>query len=238
MVSLQNEQKYTPAMSQQTAPFFSVIIPTYNRAYCIGRAIESVLVQTEPHWELIVVDDGSTDNTAEIVREYIHREQRIKLVVQSNHGTGAARQTGIRLAQGDFVTFLDSDDEYEPEHLAVRRRSIQAHPEVDLFFGGVHVIGSPLVPDRHNPAVLVPIEQCAVGGTFVIRRSVAAALGFSPLRYADDADFFERAIDAGIVTLRITEPTYRYNRLSPDSLCNQRLLHLTSDSHQSINTYG
>ncbi len=224
-------------MSQQTSLLFSVIIPTYNRAYCIGRAIESVLAQTVPHWELIVVDDGSSDNTVEIVRGYIHRDERIKLVVQSNHGTGAARQTGIRLAQGDYVTFLDSDDEYAPEHLEVRLRSIQAHPEVDLFFGGVHVIGSSLVPDRHNPAVLVPIEHCAVGGTFVIRRSVAAALGFSPLRYADDAEFFERATAAGIATLRITEPTYHYNRLSPDSLCNQRLLHLNTDSHLSTNAY-
>lgn len=221
MVSLQAEQKYTAAMSQCCEPMFSVIIPTYNRAWCIERAIESVLQQTEQRWELIIVDDGSSDRTAEIVRPLVLRDERIRLVVQSNRGTGAARQTGVRLAEGAFVTFLDSDDQYLPEHLEVRSRYIVEHPTVDFFHGGVIVDGSPMVPDRHNPAQRIPIEQCAVGGTFVIRRSIATALGFAPLRFADDADFFERANAAGIRMLRVREATYRYNRTSPDSLCNQ-----------------
>lgn len=208
-------------MSQHLEPIFSVIIPTYNRAWCIERAIESVLMQSEQRWELIIVDDGSSDRTAEIIRPRILRDDRIRLVVQSNRGTGAARQTGIRLAIGEFVTFLDSDDQYLPEHLEVRLRYIAAHPAVDFFYSGLVVDGFPLVPNRHDPTQLIPIEQCAVGGTFVIRRAVACSLGFAPLRYADDADFFERAQAAGIAMLRVAEATYRYNRTSPDSLCNQ-----------------
>src|SRR5215831_13870333 len=92
-------------------PFFSVIIPTYNRATCVGRAIESVLRQTFQDYELIVVDDGSTDKTAEVVRQY---GERIVFVSQPNRGVSAARNAGVSRAAGDWVAFLDSDDEWLP----------------------------------------------------------------------------------------------------------------------------
>lgn len=88
----------------------SVIVPTYNRASLIGPAIESVINQTYTHWELIIVDDGSSDNTAEVVAGYQKGESRIVYYSQENAGSGAARNTGIRLAKGDYITFLDSDD--------------------------------------------------------------------------------------------------------------------------------
>lgn len=192
---------------------------TYNRAWCIERAIESVFAQTESRWELIIVDDGSTDNTVELVRRYVLASDKVRLLVQSNQGTGAARQAGIRQARGHFVTFLDSDDQYLPEHLEIRLGYICEYPECDFFHGGVLVEGSSLVPDKNDPHRLIPIVQCAVGGTFVIRRSLAMQVGFAPLRYADDADFFERATAAGIAPIYIPYPSYRYNRNSPDSLC-------------------
>lgn len=209
-------------MSRRAAPIFSIVLTTYNRAWCIERAIASVLAQTEQRWELIIVDDGSTDATADILAPYVQSSDRICLLAQPNSGTGAARQTGISHARGDFVTFLDSDDEYLPDHLHVRYRYIQDFPHCDFFYGGVQVEGPALVPDRHDPTRLIPIAECAVGGTFVIRRELAQKLGFAPLRYADDADFFERALAAGIVPVCVTEPTYRYHRTSPDSLCTQR----------------
>lgn len=203
-------------------PLFSVILPTYNRAYCIDRAIRSVLQQHEQSWELIIVDDGSTDATFDVVRPFALQSERIRIIVQSNQGTGAARQSGILLARGKFVTFLDSDDEYAPEHLATRRAAIEQYPECDFFYGGVAVEGSPYVPDKNNPSRLISIDQCAVGGTFVVRTSVARKLGFAPLRYGDDADFFERASSAGITMVHVPTPTYRYNRTSMDSLCWQQ----------------
>lgn len=219
VISLQLKQKYTDTMNDYQPPIFSIVMTTYNRAWCIERAIDSVFAQTESRWELIIVDDGSTDSTAELVRRYVLSSNKVRLIVQSNQGTGAARQAGIRQACGHFVTFLDSDDQYLPEHLAIRRGYICEFPECDFFYGGVLVEGSPVVPDKDNPHRLIPIEQCAVGGTFVIRRTVAATLGFAPLRYADDADFFERAIAAGITPMYVPYPSYRYNRNSPDSLC-------------------
>ena len=91
----------------------STIIPTYNRAQLITRAINSVLPQMEPEDELIVVDDGSTDNTREIVAKY---GDRVKYIKTKNGGCGAARNRGVQEATGPLVAFLDSDDEWMPDH--------------------------------------------------------------------------------------------------------------------------
>ena len=90
----------------------SVIIPTHNRANLLGRAIQSVLEQTFTRFELIIVDDGSTDETENLVRNF--RDKRISYCRQKNMGATAARNTGLELARGDYVSFLDSDDEWTP----------------------------------------------------------------------------------------------------------------------------
>ncbi|MCR4418630.1 MAG: glycosyltransferase [Clostridia bacterium] len=98
-------------------PTVSVIIPTYNRAHLVGRAIKSVLNQTYQDFEIIVVDDASRDNTEEVVRSF--NDPRIRyLRHEHNLGGSAARNTGIRAARGEFIAFLDSDDEWLPEKLA------------------------------------------------------------------------------------------------------------------------
>ncbi len=89
---------------------FSIIIPTYNRAVFLPKAIESVLAQTFPDWELIIVDDGSTDNTREVVSQY--KDERITYIYQENAERSAARNKGIVHAKGEYVCFLDSDDYY------------------------------------------------------------------------------------------------------------------------------
>jgi glycosyltransferase involved in cell wall biosynthesis len=97
-------------------PTVSVIIPTYNRAHLIGRAIQSVLNQTYRDFELIIVDDGSTDNTEEVVGSF--KDSRIKYIHhKENKGGTAARNTGINDANGEYIAFLDSDDEWLPEKL-------------------------------------------------------------------------------------------------------------------------
>ncbi len=102
--------------------FFSIIIPTYNRAHILPRTIASVLAQTYTNWECIIVDDGSTDNTKELIASYTY--PRITYIYQTNAERSAARNNGIRLAQGEYICFLDSDDEYLPEHLEVLEREI------------------------------------------------------------------------------------------------------------------
>jgi len=114
-------------MSTEVSTNVSVIIPAYNSEKFIRRAIDSVLAQTHPAAEIIVVDDGSTDNTGEIVQSY---GPPVQYLHQENAGPGAARNAGIRAARGDWIAFLDHDDEWLPEKLQVQLDLLQRHPDL------------------------------------------------------------------------------------------------------------
>jgi glycosyltransferase involved in cell wall biosynthesis len=114
-------------------PSVSVIIPTYNRAHLVGEAIQSVQDQTFTDLELIVVDDGSTDHTEEVVRSFT--DLRLKYLKRPNGGVSAARNTGLEACAGEFVAFLDSDDLFLPEKLALQVAKISTDPEVGLVYG-------------------------------------------------------------------------------------------------------
>ena len=110
-------------MSTPVSPFFSVVIPTYNRATFIGATLDSVLAQTYPHLEILVVDDGSKDNTAEVVGRYA--DPRLRYYPKENGERGVARNYGLARAIGTYVLFLDSDDRFHPNHLATLHRKIE-----------------------------------------------------------------------------------------------------------------
>ncbi len=107
-------------------PFISVIIPTYNRAELVLRAVDSVLAQTFEDFELIVVDDGSTDDTVSALKPY---KDRLRLIVQSHAGVSAARNHGLSIAQSELIAFLDSDDYWLPEKLDVQARFFSKNPK-------------------------------------------------------------------------------------------------------------
>ena len=114
------------ASADDAFPLVSVIIPTYNRGRVVGEAVDSVLAQAYSNYELIVVDDGSTDNTASILKAY---GRRIHVLRQQNRGVSAARNTGIRSAAGDLIAFLDSDDLWLPSKLGHQVAFFQQHPD-------------------------------------------------------------------------------------------------------------
>jgi len=130
---------------------FSIIIPTYNRAAFLPKAIESVLSQTYTGWELIIVDDGSTDNTKEVVSQY--RDERIKYIYQDNAERCVARNNGIEHASGDYVCFLDSDDEYLENYLYDLSEIISAHNGAKLF-----IVSSMLVENNGEEKIVKPLE--------------------------------------------------------------------------------
>jgi glycosyltransferase involved in cell wall biosynthesis len=105
-------------------PFFSIVLPTYNRAQILPKTIASVLKQTYVNWELLVVDDGSTDNTKKIVEDI--NDNRVSYLSQDNQERSVARNNGIKNATGQYVCFLDSDDLFEPHHLQVLSTEILA----------------------------------------------------------------------------------------------------------------
>jgi len=120
-------------------PLVSVIIPTYNRAHFLPDAIESVLAQTYKNWELIVVDDGSTDNTREVVARF---GGQVCYLYQENKGCGAARNTGIEYARGEYIALLDSDDVWYPDKLALQVDLFKRFPGTGMVGCGCHWLNS------------------------------------------------------------------------------------------------
>jgi len=98
-------------------PFFSIVIPAYNRAYILPETIGSIQEQSFENWEVIVVDDGSKDSTRELVESLSIEDKRIRYVYQSNAERSVARNNGADHALGNYLMFLDSDDKYAPGHL-------------------------------------------------------------------------------------------------------------------------
>src|SRR5437762_12728182 len=98
-------------------PLVSVILPAFNRGAYIAGALESVMAQTWTRWELIVVDDGSTDETAAVARQYADAHRGVIVLTQDNRGVAAARNTGIRRARGSYIAFIDSDDLWRADKL-------------------------------------------------------------------------------------------------------------------------
>ena len=117
------------------SPLFSIIIPTYNRGYLLDSAIQSVLKQTYSHFEIIVVDDGSTDNTEELVHNIIatNLTKQISYWHKNNAERAAARNFGLIKAKGDYVIFFDSDDTFYPNHLEEAAKFIGGNPQVEIF---------------------------------------------------------------------------------------------------------
>lgn len=119
---------------------FSIIIPTYNRASMITHAIESISRQDYENWELLIIDDGSTDNTKEIISDF--KNDKIIYIYQENAERGAARNNGIKNASGDYVFFLDSDDFIEKNYLSELKSLIELNPNSMLFHLPYLLIGT------------------------------------------------------------------------------------------------
>ena len=115
-------------------PFFSIVITTYNRADLLSRALDSLNSQSFPSWEAILIDDGSMDGTEEKIRPYLNKN--IVYRFQKNQGIITAKNNGISLTKGEYVTFLDSDDEYLDDHLESRHEILQKNKDIDFFCMG------------------------------------------------------------------------------------------------------
>ncbi len=117
-------------------PFFSVVIPLYNKANYISQCIKSVLDQSFSDFEIVMVDDGSTDGSVELVHGFL--DDRIRLISQTNQGVSVARNTGITRATGRYVAFLDADDYWEPDLLETARRDITTYPSIEFWSCGYY----------------------------------------------------------------------------------------------------
>ncbi len=186
-------------------PRVSVILTTYNRADLVGRALKSVLAQTLADLEVIVVDDGSSDRTREVITQFA--DPRVHYIFQENRGLAGARNTGVRAARGAYIAFLDDDDEYLPTKLAQQVPALDAHPEYDVVYSDVYLcdaVGKPLrlVVDALGRGSLPTgmVLEALVYGNFLVSNAPLvrrecfseARLFDERLRMFEDWDFWVR----------------------------------------------
>jgi len=201
-------------------PLVSVILPTFNRSTLICRAIDSVINQSFKEWELLIVDDGSTDNTFQSIDKYIMNYENIRYMRHSNRKLAITENVGILAASGNYITFIGSDDEYLNEHLKLRIEYIDRNNHLDLIHGGVSIIGDKYVKDKNDLSRLIHLEDCVIGGTFFGKKEVFLNLkGFKNIPYSEDSEFFER-VEKIYKTGKVDFNTYVYYRDTPDSICN------------------
>jgi glycosyltransferase involved in cell wall biosynthesis len=194
-------------------PEISVIMPTFNRARHLENAVQSVLSQSFSNWELIIVDDGSTDDTFSTLNQYILQFPNIRYMKQSNRKAALARNAGIQASFGRYITFLDSDDHYLKYHLESRITLIEEMRNVSMLSGGFLCDETMMVKDCYQPDKLIGIRECIVGGTMFGKRELFFALeGFSDLEYAEDTDLWERASKLFSVKKIENPKTYVYQQ--------------------------
>ena len=195
----------------------SVIIPAYNQGHFLAEAVDSVLAQTYADVEVIVVDDGSTDNTAEVAQAY--QDPRVRYVYKENGGLSSARNEGLRHAQGDFISYLDSDDCFLPEKLTILLGALADTPELGFVAGqaipvdehGNHVgkrFETPLPSDLRELLLGNPLHV----GSVLVRRTWQDQVGFfdETLRSYEDWDMWLRLAQAGCQMLYVAKPVSLY----------------------------
>jgi len=143
LAKMTEQAKNTGHASGDTKPTVSVVLPTYNRADLVTRAVESVLAQSFPALELIIIVDGSTDDTMQRLAPY---RDRARVVYQENAGLGAARNAGIAMARGRYIAFLDDDDFWHPEKIRLQVEFFQAHPQCSLVCTATCAVSTPEIP--------------------------------------------------------------------------------------------
>lgn len=222
------------AGSQRHSPAFSVVVPTFNRSALVPRAIRSVLHQTFTDFDLIVVDDGSTDETPDVLAS-IH-DPRLRLVRQENQGLSAARNAGAAIAAGEWLTFLDDDDEALPGWLEIFRRQINGSACGVVCCGGIIVDEQGRTLQTVKPEQLGPAYEnqvCSLlAGTYGVRRELFDAVcGYVPgLRASHGTELVFRllphCVSRGLTVRTTSEPGVRIqsrpaaqrNRGKPDVL--------------------
>jgi glycosyltransferase involved in cell wall biosynthesis len=215
-------------------PLVSVVIPAFNAAMHIGRALDSVLAQDYSPLEILVVDDGSTDDTAALVED---RFPFVKVISQSNAGVAAARNTGLSAASGELICFLDADDGWFPGKLHAQVSYLRAHPEVALVYHD-WLVWSPEsceevpTPPEYPMASTLPVDaqksgfiyaqllmSCVVHtSTVMMRRSVVEDIGVfdASLKKGEDYDYWMRVSQNR--EMHKLDRVYSYYRVAPGSL--------------------
>jgi glycosyltransferase involved in cell wall biosynthesis len=190
-----------------TSPLVTCIVPCFNGARYLGAALDSILAQTHRRLEVIVVDDGSTDGSVDVVTGY---GDRVRYHRRPNGGPGAACNTGLALASGEFVAFLEQDDIWLPEKTERQLADFERDPELQYSVAHVQNFWAPELIDDARRYEGLPVMQPVPGyvvQTLLARRSAFETVGAfdEALRYAAAGDWFLRAADDGVRGILVPE---------------------------------
>jgi glycosyltransferase involved in cell wall biosynthesis len=221
-------------------PLISVILPVFNGAAHLAEALDSIAAQSRDDLEVLLVDDGSTDSSPDIARHYCSRYSWIHYLRTENAGVTLARNRGVDASKGRLIAFLDQDDRWTDDALALHLNALEADPELGYTLAHQQCFLEPGT-ERPDWFRLQQLEEPVPGylpGTLVVRREVFQALGGFDPRYpiSSDADWFSRAKDAGIKMRLLPQVTlyrriHRANQSMQGQLIHQELFQLL---HASI----
>ena len=198
----------------------SVLMTVYNTDFSYTkRAIDSVLNQDFQDFELIIIDDGSKEKDRETLMNYVEKnEDKISYIRHSNRGQSESINRGVLNSLGEFITIIDSDDEYKPNHLS---SCLFEMGELDLICSTSETIidddDDYYVPDKNDLTKLIHLDEATLFGTLFGRKKVFTSIGFKT-GFAADADFYERASNMFSVK-KFDLRTYIYHRNIPNSIC-------------------
>jgi len=209
-------------------PLVSIVMPAYNASLYIREAIESVLAQTYLNWELLVVNDGSKDDTGSIVKSF--SDPRIFLFEQTNQGVSMARNHAMDNLRGDFLCFLDADDALPPNSIASRIRIFASNPEIEFVDGWVEVFDANLekVKKMYRPAfkgqpfseLIALSDSCYFGLTWMIRINKEKKYRFAEgMSHAEDLLFFITIAKNGLYDF-VDEPVLQYRTGGKSAMSN------------------
>jgi glycosyltransferase involved in cell wall biosynthesis len=195
-------------------PIVSIIMTLFNKRDYVKRAIDSLINQSLTEWELLIVDDGSSDLVEDIVIPMIKNDFRIKYIRHTNRNLPTSRNTGVLLCYGKYVTFLDADDAYLETHLENRVSYMNNNKSVDMLHSTAKLVGEEkdfFVVDITQKQKLIHLDDCVIGGTFFGKKEVFNEIAFSRENpYGDDSDFFNRAASRFNTVKADLQPTYLY----------------------------
>jgi glycosyltransferase involved in cell wall biosynthesis len=187
-------------------PLVSVVMPVHNGERYLAEAVESVLAQSYRPWELILVDDGSTDGSAEVAKRF---GTALRYEYQANAGQSAARNRGVQLARGPLLAFLDDDDYWSAEKLALQVAVVTEEPSVDAVFGHVRQFVSPDLDPEAAGRVRYHAEVMPgqVPGTLLIRREAFDRVGpfETQWRIGEFVSWYARAVELGLRTVLLPD---------------------------------
>jgi glycosyltransferase involved in cell wall biosynthesis len=204
--------------TQSSALKASVVIPCYNQGRFLADAVGSLIAQTEPRWEAVIIDDGSTDNTLALAHEQAGRDERVRVLTQANRGLGGSRNAGIAATGAPAVLCLDADDMIAPTFLERTLASLQADPQIGFVSGDVQFFG-----DEHNrwsggePTAERLRWDCRLVSASLFRRAAWREAGGFAERTAmpsyEDWDFWLRLVERGWRGARVAEPLVLVRRV-------------------------